>query len=227
MTRKPKPVKPLAAENDAAGDAKKQEDVKVGAAKKEAKSANWAFIVYPDSAPADWREVLTLQGLRCAVSPLHDKDVNDEKEEEKKAHWHVIMCWDGGSTTFATARRVAALVNGTIPIPLVSVRGYYRYFTHKDHPKKYQYDENEIVTLNGFDVTDFMGLTAHEARRITKILLTYIRDNNVTEYSDFLFTAMEHFTDEEFDVARNNTIMFNAVIKSMKHRNKERSTNGN
>lgn len=42
------------------------------------KKRNWAFIVYPESAPADWKERLQAKGLQCAISPLHDKDLNPD-----------------------------------------------------------------------------------------------------------------------------------------------------
>ena len=63
------------------------------------KKRNWAFFVWPDSAPEDWREQLQKTGLQCAVSPLHDKDVNEGTGEVKKAHWHVIRLATSGCTT--------------------------------------------------------------------------------------------------------------------------------
>ena len=44
------------------------------------KKRNWAFIVYPDSAPADWQEILRQTGLQCVVSPLHDSDLDPTGE---------------------------------------------------------------------------------------------------------------------------------------------------
>lgn len=45
---------------------------------KNIKKRNWAFVLYPESAPADWREQLQKTGLQCAISPLHDKDMNPD-----------------------------------------------------------------------------------------------------------------------------------------------------
>ena len=58
---------------------------------------NWAFVVYPESAPSDWIEQLQLSGAQFAISPLHDKDLN-ATGEPKKAHWHVIVVY-GSPTT--------------------------------------------------------------------------------------------------------------------------------
>ena len=58
------------------------------------KKRNWTFLVYPESAPADWVSKLQATGLPVAISPLHDKDINPDGEL-KKAHYHVIVCYSG------------------------------------------------------------------------------------------------------------------------------------
>ena len=52
------------------------------------KTRAWTFIVYPDSAPDDWRDILDDLHIPWCESPLHDKDQNPTGEQ-KKAHWHV------------------------------------------------------------------------------------------------------------------------------------------
>ena len=47
---------------------------------KNVKKRNWAFVLYPESAPEDWKEQLRLSGLQGAISPLHDKDINPTGE---------------------------------------------------------------------------------------------------------------------------------------------------
>jgi hypothetical protein len=37
---------------------------------------NWGIIVYPESAPKDWLDIIRMEPV--AVSPLHDKDVNPD-----------------------------------------------------------------------------------------------------------------------------------------------------
>ena len=48
---------------------------------------NYATIVYQESAPAGWLDILDELHIPAFVSPLHDKDLNKEGEI-KKAHWH-------------------------------------------------------------------------------------------------------------------------------------------
>ena len=125
-------------------------------ASKNVKKRNWAFVLYPESAPVDWRDLLQKTGLQCAVSPLHDRDLNPDGEP-KKAHFHIIICYSG-PTSFNVVKALTDSLCCPIPQALEQVRGYYRYFTHKDNPEKFQYQESEISTINGFSIMDFVEL---------------------------------------------------------------------
>jgi hypothetical protein len=184
---------------------------------KNVKKRHWAFVVYPESAPTDWIEILKLSGLRCAVSPLHDKDLNPD-EHEKKAHWHVIACWDG-PTTMSVAKSLAERCNAPQPIPLESVKGYYRYFTHKDNPEKYQYDEREIQYLGGFNIADYIELTKSETEAFKRTVMRIIRDADLFEYADLLDMLEDSEAFDLLSVAMNNTLLFRGYLQSRKHRN--------
>lgn len=183
---------------------------------KNVKKRNWAFVAYPESMPANWLEILQETGAPIAISPLHDKDLNAD-EHEKKAHYHVICCWDG-PVRFTQAEKLAKSVNGTIPIPLESIRGYYRYFTHKDNPEKHQYDESEIKCLNGFKISDYVELTRSEVSKIKKEIRDIIRGNYLSEYSDLMDYLDAEGIWERIEVAENNTIHFDALLRSIRHK---------
>ena len=61
------------------------------------KKRYWAFVLYPESAPDNWRDFLQQTGLQVAISPLHDKDI-DPTGLPKKSHYHIILCYDGPTT---------------------------------------------------------------------------------------------------------------------------------
>ena len=183
-------------------------------AEKNVKKRHWAMVLYPESAPQDWREQLKKAGIKCAISPLHDKDVNPDGEP-KKAHYHVIMSYEG-PTTYNNVKRLTDSLSQPIPQPLEQVRGYYRYLTHEDNPEKYQYEKKDIETLNGFAIQDFVEMTKSEVGKRTREILQLIRDNGITEYSilmDILMDAGEGMS-EHFEVARTNTLFFKAYLTS-------------
>ena len=39
------------------------------------KGRAWAFVMYPESMPSNYYELLEQTGLPFAISPLHDKDI--------------------------------------------------------------------------------------------------------------------------------------------------------
>lgn len=185
-------------------------------ASKNVKKRNWAFVLYPESAPEDWRERLAKTGLQCAVSPLHDKDL-DPTGEFKKAHHHVICCYSG-PTSFNVVKSLTDSLNCPIPIPLEQVKGYYRYLTHKDNPEKHQYDDKDISSINGFNIFDFCELTKHEVLDIKLRLQSLIRELNLVEYSDFMDILADSVMMTEYDVASSNTYFFEKYISSRRHK---------
>ena len=154
---------------------------------KNIKKRNWAFVLYPESAPADWREQLQKTGLQCAISPLHDKDMNPDNTPKKP------------------------------PQALEQVRGYYRYLTHKDNPEKAQYDEREIKTINGFNIADFSELTRSEITQIKKTLQALIRQYDIVEYAQLMDFLQDEEMNVEYEVASNNTLFFDRYIGSRRH----------
>lgn len=180
------------------------------------KNRNWTFIVYPDSAPSNWREILQNTGLPHAISPLHDKDIIEVSGELKKPHWHVIVCFPG-PTTFKKVNSLCSELNSPIPKRIMSVVGVYRYLTHKDNPEKAQYEESDIIQCNGFDIREIAGMTTSQILEIKKQLVNIIINNDIYEYEDFILLVKDMSTDL-FQVACTNTIFFNSLISSRRNK---------
>lgn len=187
--------------------------------KKNIKKRHWAFVLYPESAPENWRDLIQQTGLQCAVSPLHDKDINPDGTQ-KKAHYHVIASYSN-TTTYNNVKELTDTLNCPIPQPLEQVRGYYRYLTHKDNPEKYQYSDKDITTINGFDISNYVELTTTEINNIKRELQKIIREYKFFEYSQLMDYCLDNNLDNAYDVASSHTIFFNTYIKSYKFKYKE------
>ena len=187
------------------------------------KKRYWAFVLYPESAPENWREILQQTGLSICVSPLHDKDINPTGEK-KKAHYHIILCYSG-PTTFKCVKAITDSLNQPIPIALEQVRGYFRYLTHKDNPEKYQYDEKEITTINDFDIDNYNDLSVSQIKTIMIDIQKIIRDNDILEYCDLLDFLLDNELLSYLDVAQNHTILFNTYITSLRNKKKNIAKN--
>lgn len=117
------------------------------AEKKNSKARNWMLLVYPDSAPDNWRDVLDTQGyVYCGC--LHDRDQQDDGTL-KKAHNHVILTFDGPQT-YSVVKELTDSLNSPIPKPVRNLRGMLRYLIHADNPKKFQYSQDDIF-IHGMD----------------------------------------------------------------------------
>lgn len=183
---------------------------------KNTKKRYWAFVLYPESAPDNWVEILQQTGLPCAVSPLHDKDVNPDNTK-KKAHYHVILAYSG-PTTYNAVKALTDRLNQPIPQPVDHVNGYYRYLTHKDNPEKEQYPESEIRTINGFQISDFVEITKSEVMAIKMRLQTIIRENEFYEYAQLMDYLLDCGTLDEYSVASCNTLFFDRYLSSRRYR---------
>lgn len=188
------------------------------------KKRYWTFVLYPESAPNDWRDILQRTGLEIAVSPLHDKD-KDPTGGPKKPHYHIILCYEG-PTTGGAVKRLTDDLGQPIPLPVDSVRGLYRYFTHKDNPDKYQYDEREITTLNGFDISTYADLSSADKTKIKLELTKFIQESNIMEYSDFMDKVIELDKPDYFFIASTNTTYFNAYLVSKRNKCKDQLESG-
>lgn len=180
------------------------------------KKRNWAFVMYPESAPADWVERLQLTGLTAAISPLHDQDVNPTGEP-KKPHWHVLLHYSG-PTSYKVVAKLTASLKGTVPQAIEQMRGYYRYLTHMDNPEKHQYDAKDIKHLNGFNIADFIEMSRSEVIEVKRNLQLLIREQNIFEYADLMDYLLDNSMFIEHEVASNNTYFFDKYISSRRNR---------
>lgn len=177
------------------------------------KGRNWAFVVYPESLPKNYEEIIVETGLPMAFSPLHDHDLNPTGEP-KKPHYHVICYYENPTTSKAVKENVSDKLNGTIPIKLESMKGMYRYHIHLDNPEKYQYSDTDRKFYNGFDCHKIDDLTYTEVSKILQQIQYMISQESITEYSDLLDILLDNEMFTLWDVARNHTLLLNTYIRS-------------
>ncbi len=178
------------------------------------KERYWTFIMYPQSMPKDWKEYLQETGLKIAISPLHNRDKNAD-ETQKKEHYHVLLCFSG-PTTYNRVEKITKYLNGTIPKRVMSVIGIIRYFTHKDNPEKEQYNEEDIISINGLDIKDYDGLTQTRIQYLKKEIVRYVRENHIYDYSVLYDKLLDEGNMESCEVVSTNTMFFNSYLKSRK-----------
>ena len=176
----------------------------------------WAAVVYPDSAPENWRQLLDDQHIEWAESPLHGLDVNESTGELKKAHWHIVLAFDG-KKSFEQVSAILAPCNGPIPQRCASIRGAVRYMAHLDNPEKAQYSPSEIVSHGGFDVASYLAISESEKKAIVSDIFDWVRETGCVEFCDLLDFARDVHPDTWFDVLTSGyTLVFSAYFKSLR-----------
>lgn len=182
------------------------------------KKRNWTFIVYPESAPSNWRDILDEEHIQWIESPLHDKDVNPDGEP-KKSHWHVLVLFDG-PVTVKPVNELAERLNTPIPKSVASARGLVRYMIHLDNPEKYQYSKSEIIGHGGVEVEAYFEMTASNRIDLLKDISAYVMDNNICNFVDLVKYAIENNDDWFTIIADKNTLYLNKLIDAQWHKNR-------
>lgn len=172
---------------------------------------NFATIVYPDSAPENWQQILSEHFVQAFISPLHDKDLNPTGEA-KKPHYHVILMFEGKKSD-EQVKEIFSTICGVGCERVNSIRGYARYLCHLDNPEKAQYEPQNVRSLCGADYTNTIGLVTDKYKAISE-MIDYCVENNIVSYSDLLeYSRMERF--DWFRVlCDNGTIVVREYLKS-------------
>lgn len=177
----------------------------------------WSVIVYPDSAPENWRDFLDDLHLQWVESPLHEFDVNPTGEI-KKAHRHLNLVFDGPKS-FEQVCDILEPLNCPIPQRCHSLKGSVRYMAHLDNPEKYQYSISDIVCHGGLDLADLLKPSSSERYSFIAEMREYVKDNCITEFQDLFDYACLEKSDTWFPLlCDNSAYVLQLYIRSQRHR---------
>lgn len=183
---------------------------------KDDRTRNWTFVVYPESVPKNWTQLVDEYRVPWVCSPLHDKDVNPDGEI-KKAHWHVIMFFSS-KKSFEQIKKITDSLKGPKPQRVENAKGMVRYLIHMDNPEKYQYSKSDISVHCGADILKYLTSTGGDKLKLIAEMQEWIDENECTEFSVLAdYARRERFYDW-YDVVVNHSTMFlNAYIRSKRY----------
>lgn len=182
------------------------------------RARTWTFIVYPESVPDNWRELLDNYHIPWVESPLHDKDINPDGTV-KKPHWHVILLFDG-QKSYEQVKEITDSLNAPIPQKTANTKGLVRYLIHMDNPEKYQYKQEEIVCHGGAEVEQYFALSASSRNAVLRELMEFISDSQIDNYDDLIMYCIRNGENEWFDIATNhNTLAINKQLDAIYQKN--------
>lgn len=177
---------------------------------KSGRTRDFATVVYPESAPENWLDILKKECVPAFVSPLHDKDIQEGSAEPKKAHYHVMVMFTGVKSTDQW-EQFKSLFGGVGTEYIQSRRGYARYLCHLDNPEKHQYCTDDVIEIAGADYNDTIKRDS-DKYAIIRQMITYVRNNHVTSYCELMDYAMEFEPEWYRSLSDNSSFVINTYI---------------
>lgn len=184
---------------------------------KDGRTRNWTIVLYPESAPENWRDILSDLHIEAVISPLHDKDIN-ATGEIKKPHYHVLFLFSGPKS-YEQLLDIISPFNCPIPERCHNTKAMVRYMAHLDNPDKAQYSVSDITSYGGVDVAELLRPSSSERYTMIKDMIEFVKKNNVREFQDLIDYAMFNEFETWFPLlCDNSSFMINQYIKSVRHR---------
>lgn len=160
---------------------------------KDKRSNKWTFLLYKDSAPENYLDILEDMHIPFMLSPWHDKDVNKETGEFKKAHRHGALFFDSLKSYSQVSELLKEKLNTPSHVEVVmSPKGMYDYFIHAENPSKTPYNIEDIESGCGFDLDNF--LISQDSSTFLATVIDIINDNDFTEFEDLVLFARNNDT---------------------------------
>lgn len=181
----------------------------------EKRTRNWMVIVYPDSAPEKWEDILDAQHIAFCCSPLHKDDKNADGSP-KKPHWHLVLAFDGVKT-YEQVCEITAALNAPIPQRVESIRGAVRYLVHMDNPDKAQYSKADIRTFGGMEIDEYLRTSEQARGNVVRDMCRWVTDNGVTEMWQLMQYAMDNEPDWWDALITNSGYIMDLYVKSWRN----------
>lgn len=180
------------------------------------RTRNFATVVYLDSAPSNWLEIIDDLHVQTFVSPYHDNDLNPTGEK-KKAHYHVMMMYDS-MKTIEQAKENFEKIGGVGCEVINSTRGYARYLCHLDNPDKFQYSIDDVKSFSGADYIETINLVTDKYKIIGE-MIEFCEKYNVESFYLLCKYAMKNRSDWHRALCDNSAFYMKEYLKSKKWSN--------
>lgn len=153
---------------------------------------NFATVIYPESAPENWQDIIADLCIPCFISPLHDSDINPTGEN-KKEHRHVMFMFEGKKSK-EQVKKIFDSFGGVGCEVIGSIRGYARYLCHLDNPEKHQYSISDVLMFGGADYLHIIGLASDKYKGVRE-MIEFINTNGILHFADMLEYCSVHRPD--------------------------------
>lgn len=188
------------------------------------RNLHFATIVYPESAPENWIDILEEQYIQALISPIHNKDI-DKEGKPKKEHYHVVLIFESLKSQ-NQVKEITDKIKGVGTFPLHSLGAYSRYLCHLDNPEKAQYRIEDVKEIGGANYKECCRQNGDKEREDEANLIELtqlIIENNITYFHEVFELIMKE-NQEFFSVLKKNPYYIHCIVISLStQREKERN----
>lgn len=178
------------------------------------KSRYWTIIIYPDSVNPDYISVLKEKQIKCAISPLHDKDIN-ENGELKKPHRHILLIYNGPVTKNNVLENIVKPINRLEQFQnIIDKEKAFEYLWHENEVDKHKYSKADVIYINS-DISDYIN-------SLYISILDYIDDNNIKTLTSLLKKLRSENKRALIKYVSDNTYFVNTYILETRKRYDEK-----
>lgn len=180
------------------------------------KTRNWTFVIYPESMPENWEQIIEEFYTEFLISPLHDKDINADGTI-KKPHYHVALFFSGVKS-YEQILEFTKPLCGTIPQKIYNTRAIARYFLHLDNPEKAQYKKEDLKFGGGIDLEEILKPNSSQRYELISEIMDFIDDNEIIEITELLKYARNDRKSDWFPILCDNSMyIIGNYVKSLRH----------
>ena len=179
------------------------------------RSNKWAFLIYEESTPSNYRDILEQMHIPYILSPWHNQDIERSTGEIKKSHKHGALFFDSLKSYSQISELLQQHLNTPSHIEIImSPKGMFDYFIHASNPDKTPYDVNDIESGCGFDLNKFL-LNQGQSEVFSNII-DMIEDQDFIEFQDLVMYARQHHL-SYLDLIIQRTYFFAKYLDSRRH----------
>ena len=182
---------------------------------KDKRSNKWAFLIYEESTPSNYRDILEQMHIPYILSPWHNQDIDRSTGEIKKSHKHGALFFDSLKSYSQVSELLQQHLNTPRHIEIImSPKGMFDYFIHASNSDKTLYDINDIESGCGFDLNQF--LLDQGQSEVFNNIIDMIENHNFIEFQDLVMYARQHHP-SYLNLIIQRTYFFAKYLDSRRH----------
>lgn len=182
---------------------------------KDKRSNKWAFLIYEESTPSNYQDILEQMHIPYILSPWHNQDIDHSTGLIKKSHKHGALFFDSLKSYSQVSELLQQHLNTPSHIEIImSPKGMFDYFIHASNSDKTPYDINDIESGCGFDLNQF--LLDQGQSEIFNNIIDMIEDQDFIEFQDLVMYARQHHP-SYLNLIIQRTYFFAKYLDSRRH----------